>query len=554
MKPKIILILILILAVIVRFYNLTGVPVALNGDEAAFGYNAYSILHTLHDEHGQFLPWTFKSFGDFKPPILVYLLVPIEAVFGLNELVVRMPIAFVSTLLILLIYLIAKKIYSSEPVALLSAFFSTISMWAIQFSRATWEASLALFFFTLAIYLFLLSLEKRKWLIPSLVLFMVSFYTYHAEKVAVPVMLVALNLIFKSQLHLKFKKVVWIIVLILILALPALLEITNFSGQSRVQGSLTLSYLFQPSQTKTLDLTAGLIPQPNQLYHLVSNLTLGSSDIIAHVLAYLSPAQLFIYGDPVGRHGVEDFGVLYLFDAIFLVATFYFLSKKQKQPNDYFLLIWLLIGLLPGMITVAPIHVIRSLLAIPPLYILEGWGAVELFKKIKSHSNNYYYLSLGISVLIVGVYLARFLQSYFIYTPIIRSYWWQYGIKEVALLSKHEEPKVDRIIFETPDNWPVVYGNPYMDFLFFNKIDPNFYNQTVVRRDDFKNKAVPVFSFGKYQFRQIYWPNDKSFPHTLLIGTKDSIPQDVMRDPQYKFKKEIFLPDGYLIFRIVEIP
>ncbi|PJC80059.1 hypothetical protein CO009_02840, partial [Candidatus Shapirobacteria bacterium CG_4_8_14_3_um_filter_35_11] len=66
MPTKIKLILIILLAVALRFWNINSLP-SLNPDEAALGYNAYSLLLTGKDEHGQAWPIHFKSFGDYKP-------------------------------------------------------------------------------------------------------------------------------------------------------------------------------------------------------------------------------------------------------------------------------------------------------------------------------------------------------------------------------------------------------------------------------------------------------------------------------------------------------
>ena len=59
-------------------------PPCFNSDEAAVGYNAYSILKTGEDEYGNFMPLRLKSFGDFKMPVYSYLSVPFIAIFGLN--------------------------------------------------------------------------------------------------------------------------------------------------------------------------------------------------------------------------------------------------------------------------------------------------------------------------------------------------------------------------------------------------------------------------------------------------------------------------------------
>ena len=48
-------------------------PPALNADEAAFGYNAYSLVETGKDEHGNAWPIHFQSFNDYKPGFYFYL-------------------------------------------------------------------------------------------------------------------------------------------------------------------------------------------------------------------------------------------------------------------------------------------------------------------------------------------------------------------------------------------------------------------------------------------------------------------------------------------------
>ena len=75
---------IVLLAIFLRFYQLGKNPPHLNWDEAALGYNAYSLLSTGRDEYGKSFPLSFRSFDDYKPPLYVYLTIPSVAVFGLN--------------------------------------------------------------------------------------------------------------------------------------------------------------------------------------------------------------------------------------------------------------------------------------------------------------------------------------------------------------------------------------------------------------------------------------------------------------------------------------
>src|SRR5262245_24665404 len=102
MKNKTILILsaIILLATVLRFYQIQTNPPGLFWDETAYGYDAYSLLKTGSDHHGRFLPLFFESFGDWKLPVFFYLLVPSVALFSLSEFAIRFPTAFFGVLLV----------------------------------------------------------------------------------------------------------------------------------------------------------------------------------------------------------------------------------------------------------------------------------------------------------------------------------------------------------------------------------------------------------------------------------------------------------------------
>src|SRR3989304_6899932 len=101
---KTILISVLILAAVLRFYRTGEYPAGFNADEAALGYNAYSLLLTGKDEHGHPWPVNLESFGDFKPAGYTYLLLPFVKIFGLTEFAVRLPSVIFGILGVLGIY------------------------------------------------------------------------------------------------------------------------------------------------------------------------------------------------------------------------------------------------------------------------------------------------------------------------------------------------------------------------------------------------------------------------------------------------------------------
>src|SRR3989344_6941222 len=92
-------------ALFLRLYDLSRIPIGFNDDEAAFGYNAYSLLKTGKDEWGRVMPFpAFESFGDWKLVFYLYSVVPSVAVFGPSNFAARLPSALFGILAVLAAY------------------------------------------------------------------------------------------------------------------------------------------------------------------------------------------------------------------------------------------------------------------------------------------------------------------------------------------------------------------------------------------------------------------------------------------------------------------
>ena len=147
MKNKILLILIIILAFVVRVLQINSFPPSLNWDEASLGYNAYSILKTGRDEWGSRWPLIFRAYGDYKLPVYIYLSIPFIAIFGLNALSIKLISIISGTVLVYIVYLTVKKLSKSQKIALVSALLIAFSPWSIFLSRIALEANLFLLLF-----------------------------------------------------------------------------------------------------------------------------------------------------------------------------------------------------------------------------------------------------------------------------------------------------------------------------------------------------------------------------------------------------------------------
>src|SRR3989344_941144 len=156
-----ILIPVILLAAVLRFYKLGQNPPSLDCDETAHGYNAYSILKTGRDEYGNRFPLSFRSFGDYKPPLYVYLSAIPISLFGLNEFSTRFISMLFGSLSVVVAYFLVREMFESKPkwFYLIFTIFFTISPWHIQFSRVAFEANLALFFVISGLVLFMKGLK-----------------------------------------------------------------------------------------------------------------------------------------------------------------------------------------------------------------------------------------------------------------------------------------------------------------------------------------------------------------------------------------------------------
>src|SRR3989339_1253223 len=166
------IILIVLIASVLRLWQLGNVPASPDWDEAALGYNAYSIMQTGKDEYGKSFPIILRSFDDYKPALYTYFIIPFIKLFDLNIVSVRLPSAIFGILTVLATYFLVTELFkkwemgNGKMVSLLTSFLLAISPWHIQFSRIAFEANVSLMFTLAGILLLLKSIRNSFYLIP----------------------------------------------------------------------------------------------------------------------------------------------------------------------------------------------------------------------------------------------------------------------------------------------------------------------------------------------------------------------------------------------------
>ena len=219
-SEKFLILIIIIVATLLRVIKLDEYPPALYSDEISQGYNAYSVLTTGRDEYGTWFPISFRSFGDWRPPLPTYFMAPTIVVFGLNEYGIRFSSALFGIGSIALTYLLTKLLLNDAGVALLAAGILTISPWHILQSRSAMLVSCELFFLLLALSTFFKGLSEKKWWVVSAASWMAVIYSYYGGRVIVPLFLLFLLVTFRKQILAAKSQLMLPVITALLLLIP----------------------------------------------------------------------------------------------------------------------------------------------------------------------------------------------------------------------------------------------------------------------------------------------------------------------------------------------
>ncbi len=536
---KIILISILVLAAFLRIYNLGSFP-ALNADEAAIGYNAYSLLQTGKDEHGNSWPVHFQSFNDYKPGLYFYVVCPFVKLLGLNEWAVRLPSALFGIFTVLLVYLLVKELFKDEALALTSSFFLSISPWHIHFSRGGWEVNTATFLMALGFWLFIKSVKKPKLLILSSLFFVLSLYAYHASRIIVPLLVIGLMLIYRKKVLGNIKNVVIAGLFGLVLLLPLIKDFTGSAVTSRVAG---VGFFADPGPLARINELRGEHTDFQSLSAKILH-----NKVISYSVAFVenwskhySGEFLFLSGDEIQRNRVPETGQMYLFDIIFVLAGLVYIAKKPKGWKP--ILLWLIIAPFAAALTFQSPHALRAQNMVIPLVVISAYGAVSLSRWLYKIVPKKLLLGLIFLpfVLIISWQFARYMDMYWVNMASKYPFSSQYGVKELALYVEERQDNYEKI-FVAND-----YDQPYILFLFYLKYSPTKFqsDHRLTERDVFHFSTVD--HFDKYYFIDVnYNELIANNPNSLIIGAKEDVPEEIEE------VDEIYGSNGYLYFRAIK--
>lgn len=467
---------IVLLGGFLRLFNLDKSPASLNWDEAAWGYNAYSVSETLRDEYGKLLPVFTRSFDEYKSTLPMYLMIPTIKLFGLNAIGVRLPSVIIGILSIVLVYYLTLEIFKDKKVSLFASFVFAIEPWSVHLSRVYYDANEAMFFLFLGILLFLKSKNINKLLPFSILSFVLSMFTYNSNKIIAPVILAFLYLINRSSIK-KYKSIYKNISLAILVISISIFVFLIFKGQTFARVSTTNIFVLWGDER---------FPK---IFNFVW-------ELVGRYVGYFSPYNLFLREPQEPSTVVAGNSLFHPFEFIPWIIGFSYLLKNYKK---YFVILTILMIIpLPAILTWNFFQPGRVMGLFFLFSIFVGIGLSKLHKVI------------SIPLVVFGIFSAFYLfDSINVFLPFRDGGNYQPGFRETVPKVMAMSDKFDRVIIDTPQ------AQPYIFYLFYGAYDPVRYHAELDL--DYIGTPRKRFDFGKFYFRDIDLEEDIKLKNTLLV-------------------------------------
>jgi len=404
LRHILIFILIIIVAIFLRSYNIRTTPPGLYPDEAMNGNNALEAIQTNsfkvfypenNGREGLFInieAFFIALWGNYP-----WVLRLVSALFGIGTVV---------GMYFLILALLAKE-KRKYSIAQAATFFLAISFWHINFSRIGFRAIMAPFFLVWALVFVLQGLNRlekptsKKWKTMALpilggLLFGLGMHSYIAYR-ATPLIIVALFVLWRWYHKTSYKKLLSHFFLFVVAAIITFAPLGIYFAKNPAD------FLGRTSQVSVFSSASPLL------------------DLAKNVGKTL--LMFNISGDWNWRHNFAGapelfwpIGILFLADVVLGITKMARRFQKESGKNLPFWLsiVWITVGLLPVVISDEGIpHALRAILVIPPIFILAalGWNKIQMF--IENHLGKQatmIVVAIASLVLFVHAYAYYFIQ------------------------------------------------------------------------------------------------------------------------------------------------
>ena len=471
------LIIIVLFGALFRLYNINVTPYGFTWDEAAITYNAWGIAEWNRDEFGTRLPVSFRSFGDYKAPLMIYILGILYKIFDLQIWMTRWISALSGIAVIPAMYFLVQEIFfhstQKKYIGLIAASLVAAQPFLINVSRAGFEATLGMLLIILGLYCLFRGLHQAWFWVGASFFLTLSLYAYHSPKIYVPILLLAFFIAYRKDILSKLTQVIASLVMGLGVSWLLIQDVFFAEGGQR---SSTLIFFSESGEWQSL----GQILV--QFAHNIVNI--------------LHPSFLIFGEDVIGlRHMTPGFGFISFVTLLTLVLGFvYWLTYRKISKELFFSLTLIDIGILPSLLSQDNPHALRAGLALIGIILSTAY----VYTKLPSKDLWKYAKSLLV-VLFVGQ-LVFYLHTYHTNYVQASAKDFQYGYQQAV--EKMYEYGFDKENMVMTD----AYGQPYIYTLLYREITP---------------KKYQYGALANVTFRSIKWPESEK--NRVYIGTPEEI-------------------------------
>ena len=467
-KYQLIALILFFVALLPRITDLGNTPYGLNWDETAYAYDAYSIMKTGKDQWGTAWPLWLTSFGEYKPAIGSYILIPALAVFGPHNWAVRVTPVVLNSLAVAALFGIVLRQTKKPKTAFIVALLMAVTPWHIHFSRTVLDPSIAFPFVLFGVY----GLLSKRSIVRFFGFFflLLSMWAYNAERLFVPLFLLWWYFsAFDSIQRKKCFKKNWVSLMFFIFG-AVLLIIETVWGKAGTRAT-QVSIFTSETVRQIADETARSFTDVPIASTTVAPVTLFFARIYAvawQYSRYFRPDFLFfkegwlnnspLFGYP-GRGALLEVWLLLVPTALVRVV------RKRMSDTTKFWLMWLALSALPGALSADGPHPGRSLLMVPALvyFLTLGWQQLAAFFKHRIAQHAVQLVLWTVTAISFSTWLVS-------YTTVYASSsvgYWQGQYKEVAEWIQSVAPKRQPVyISDVPDEHLLLF------YAWYTQTDP----------------------------------------------------------------------------------
>ncbi len=498
---------IVLLAVFLRIFQLSALPAGLSVDEAASGYNAFAIATQHRDEWLVKMPISFKSFGEHKPAVSIYIIAVLIKIFGMSEFWIRFPAAMAGVFTTISAFFLAYKLFPSKPAYALTVMaLVAVSPLNIQFSRIAFESSMGVATLLIGATFFIwakdqIGLKKVVFYAVAGITWALAFHSNQATKLVLPFVILTLLWEQRSTIRKNLKELCICLFLAGVGVLVLLYQLkTTGGGLERL--AMTSAFI---DETGTKPVTE------------IVQVT------FVNTVKHLNPEFLIFGNTDNYRHGNGVFGILSFVEGFLFLIGLYFIIRKPSLRKSYgWLMVLFFIGLIPGIIGIPAPHANRVHHIIPWVQLIAGIGFFQIIENVKSNrKETVWRICIGLLTLQLIWQVSQYRHIY----SVVAASDFQYGYKQaIAYTTQHESEVTE--IFMTDH-----YDQPYIYTLLYKRILPI----------DYHHGALIKYRFQTIDFEQLSSKKD-----ILIVAAPSEVPDSTTLQPIHT----VLYPDGSTAFLI----